>query len=405
MKRKIEKLLDNLFKYGFWQIVVSAMVLVFLGAFIFYSLNYFNPSLEKIEITKKEFTKNLVNEDLSEKDLIQSSATSEDYNKKLSELKAKLPKAEWKLTQKELSEDEYEAAKIKYREEYKRIEEAVSLYYAFTGNRPPYSTSDIPYPQKVEKFPYSMKGFLEVIMDSQEIDSTDFDSKINVIEKVEHFLSLTDKKGGDTLLVKKFQDILKNSKDLTLDEIKSVEQLHNSITKTKLVFSLTQPNSPMERQTELFELYQAAANSKFTTPVFEKFSELVTHLKDKSKLKDTVTILQVVKAVMNLDFSSVKEKDDVSKDIELECVNDFFYSGKFEFTDEDVVDKFSKHSKLYGQKLEKADLEKRAREILREENRTKAMDWMYFGFFFTCFATLIVLMVKLNSTINKSKNN
>jgi hypothetical protein len=368
-------------------------------------INYFEPTRQEIQITKKEFNKNEINKDLSETDEVVSSATFQDYNSKLSALKAKLPKAEWNLTERELSDAEYQKAMQEYNERVSSMQESIANYYMLTGDFPSYSTSDISVPQKLEQFPYSMKGFLDGLFEGQEIDSTDFDSKIAILEKVDHFLSLTDKVGGDTLLVEKFQGVLSNSKKLSLAEIEAVEKLHNSITKTKLIFSLTKENSPAERQTELFSFYQAAANSEFTPEVFEELTNLSKHLKEKSKMKDTTVILNVIGSVMNLDFSGLKEEGEISKDLEMSCVNDFFYSDKFKYTENDVADKFAKHSKLYEQKLEAANLEKKAREILREENRDKATDWMYFGFFFTCFTTLILLMIKMNSTLNTAKNN
>lgn len=405
MKKKIENFLMKLFKDKLWLTVVSAMVVVLAIGFVYYALNFTKPSRQEVQITKKEFKNNKINDDLSETDEVESSATFEDYNTKLNALKAKLPKAEWKLTQRELSEEEYKQAMKKYGEDVNRMNEAVTSYYMLTYELPSFSSSDIPRPQKLEVFPYSMKGFLDNLFQSQEIDSTDFDAKISVIDKVEHFLSLSDKKGGDTLLVKKFQGVLSNSKDLTMEEITAIEKLHNSITKTKLVFSLTKENSPQERQEELFSFYQTAANTEVTPEVFEELTKLTQHLKGPSKIKDTVVILNVLGAAMNLDFSSVKDKLETSKDLEIGCIEDYFFTDKFKFNEKDVLNNFYKHNNLYQRKLEAANLERRAREILREENRSKAKDWMYFGFFFTCLTILIVLMIKLNTTLNTQKNN
>lgn len=405
MKQKIEKLLMNLFKDRLWLIVVSGMVLLLTFGFVYYAINYIKPGRQEVQITKKEFNNNKINTDLSETDEVESSASFEDYNAKLAVLKAKLPKAEWKLTERELSKEAYDAAMKKYYEDVEKMNTSAGYYYMMTGEMPTYSSGDIPMPERIEYFPYSMKGFLNGLYENQEIDSTDFDAKIAVLDKVEHFLSLSDKKGGDTLLVDKFQGVLSNSKDLSMEEIEAIEKLHNSITKTKLVFSLTKENSPAERQEELFNFYQSGANSELTAEVFEELTNLSKHLKEKSKIKDTAIILNVIGSAMNLDFSNIKGKEETSKDLEISCIQDFFFKDKFKYNAKDVSDKFSKHISLYQQKLEAANLERKAREILREENRSKALDWMYFGFFFTCFTTLIVLMIKMNSSLKTQKNN
>lgn len=405
MKQKIEKLLMNLFKDRLWLIVVSSMVLLLTFGAVYYAFNYIKPGRQEVQITKKEFNNNKINTDLSETDEVESSASFEDYNVKLGALKAKLPKAEWKLTERELSKKDYEKAMEKYQADVNSMNTSMGYYYMMTGEMPTYSSSDIPVPQRIEYFPYSMKGFLNSIHEAQEIDSTDFDAKIVVIEKIEHFLALSDKKGGDTLLVNKFKDVLTNSKDLSMAEITEIEKLHNSITKTKLVFSLTKENKPAERQEELFNFYQAGANLELTPEVFEELTNLSKHLKEKSKIKDTTVILSVVESAMNLDFSNVKEKNETTKELEISCINDFFFTDKFKYTEKDVTNKFGKHINLYQNKLEAANLERKAREILREENRSKAINWMYFGFFFTCFTTLIVLMIKMNNTLKTVKNN
>jgi hypothetical protein len=230
-----------------------------------------------------------------------------------------------------------------------------------------------------------------------DIDSTDFDSKIKAIEKIEHFYSLTDKKGGDTLLVDKFKTICSNSKNLTIEEIQGVEKLHKSITKTKLVFSLTKENSEFERQDQLFNLFEAAANSEITPERFELLDSIVLRLKNQKKIKDTIAILDVMNTVMKIDFSKYKAKGESADELEIECAKLFINDATIKYDEKDVVEKFEKYISLYDSKLAAANLEKKAREILRKENRSKAIDLMYFGFFFTCICVMIVQLIKQNN--------
>ena len=98
--------------------------------------------------------------------------------------------------------------------------------------------------------------------------------------------------------MKNFKDICSNSKNLTLEEITGVEKLHNSITKTKLVFSLTKENTTFERQEQLFKLYESAANEEITADRFELLDSLVLRLKKEKKFKYKVVILDVIKNVI-----------------------------------------------------------------------------------------------------------
>ena len=122
-------------------------------------------------------------------------------------------------------------------------------------------------------------------------------------------------------------------------------------------------------------------------------------------MKDTVAVLNVVHAALNTDFKEFKEKEESVDMLELQCVEDFFFSGKIDYKEKDVLDRFKKYSKLFAKKLEAANLEKRAREILRQENRDTGRDWMYFGFFFTCMGVMIVFLYRLNAALNTTKTN
>ncbi len=394
MITKFTKILEQLLKDKVWKIVLFSMIVVLISSSVYYFINFPSPSREHVAITPKEFKTGKINNDLSATDEVESAATFEEYNIKYNSLKAKLPKAEWKLLEHKLTPAEYKKKVADYSSYYGNL--AVIEY--FGGDISNYS--QIPYPSETEVITYSMKRFLDDVYAGLDIDSTDFDSKIKAIEKIEHFYSLTDKKGGDTLLVDKFKTICSNSKNLTIEEIQGVEKLHNSITKTKLVFSLTKENKPFERQEQLFSLYEAAANAEITPDRFELLDSLVLRLKNQKKFKDTVVVLDVMKTVMNLDFSKYKEKGESVDELEIECVKLFFNDPSIKFEEKDIIEKLNKYSSLYSTKIEAANLEKKAREILREENRNKATDLMYFGFFFTCICVMIVQLIRQNNKKN-----
>ncbi len=390
MKQKFTKFLEQLLKDNLWKIVLFSMFAVLIGGSVYYAINVPAPSRTHLSITPKEFKTGKINDDLSATDEVQSAATFEEYDLKLKALKSKLPKSEWKITERKLSPAEYEKAVSEYFAQKDRI-----AFLAGWGMD--VSALEIPYPSETIYIRYSMKGFFDDVHKGLDIDSTDFDSKINVLNKVEHFYSLTDKKGGDTLLVKKFKDICSNSKNLTIEEIEGVEKLHHSITKTKLVFSLKKENSTFERQDQLFGLFEAAANAEITPVRFELLDSLVLRLKNQKKFKDTIVVLNVMKTVMNIDFSKYKEKVESVDALEIECAKLFFNDATIKFDEKDVVTKLEKYISLYSTKIEAANLEKKAREILRKENRSTATDIMYFGFFFVCICVMIIQLIKQNN--------
>ena len=396
MKNNLNKLFHAIYGLTIWKWTVLAMLIVLIGGGVFFAINYPESERPHVTISKLELKKGKINEDLYQVDDVVTVATFEQYNSKLKALKKKIPGAEWDRTEIELSDDEYERKTTEYYQNY-------ALYYAWYMEG---IISNLPEPPaKKVSLPYSMKKFMDDILESQEIDSADFDAKLVLLSKIDHFLEMTDKKGVDTLLVDKFKGVLRSSKNLTIEEMKAVEKLHLSITKTPLVFSLTKVNSPKERQDQLFNLYECAANLDITPARFEQMNRIAKSLKSKLKMKDTVAVLNVVHAALNTDFKEFKEKEESVDMLELQCVEDFFFSGKIDYKEKDVLDRFKKYSKLFAKKLEAANLEKRAREILRQENRDTGRDWMYFGFFFTCMGVMIVFLYRLNAALNTTKTN
>lgn len=392
MKNKLSQLSSGFYNVKTWRWTVLSLLVIFLISACFYSLNFFESSRPRFTISKKELEKNKINKNLTENDETESDATFEDFNVKYKELSKKIPKGEWKLTERELSPVEYEWAKSKYYEQQRRIE-----YLSGFGINA--SAFEIAYPSKIITFPYSMKGFMDNVYESLNIDSIDFDAKIEVFEKIEHFIKLTDKRGIDTILIDKFKSVLRNSKNLTLNELKEVEKLHRNVTKTKLVFSTSAPNSPEERQGELFKMYEAAANCDITENRFAQLNELTNHLKSK-KIIDTVVVLNVLVSAMNTDLSWFKEKGESVDELEIQLINDFFMGGKINFNKNDVEDKFKNFKLLFTKKTEEANLEKKAREVLHAENRKIAVKWILVSLLFTFIAVIIVFLAKLNQKLN-----
>jgi hypothetical protein len=111
------------------------------------------------------------------------------------------------------------------------------------------------------------------------------------------------------------------------------------------------------------------------------------------KIVDTVTVLNLLANVMNVDFSKYKSANEEGYNLESNCIDEFFKSGRFSYDEDNVISNFSKYIKLYSEKLEAANLEKKAREILRTENRESAFSWLLFGLYFLCFSVIIVLLV------------
>ena len=397
MKNKLTQLAKGIYNVKTWRWTVLVMIAVLISGAVYYAINFLETSRPHVTISKKELKKGKVNKDLSQTDEVESEATFEDFNAKYKALSRKIPKAEWKLTKRELTEGEYAVEYRKYEENVQSIAEMRGSYL-INGMTPPDYLNYPDAPTRVKMFPYSMKGFMDDILKGYDTDSTDFDTKIRIVEKMEHFMDMTDKKGLDTLLVDKFKSVLVNSKDLSIEEIKAVEKLHKSITKTPLVFSLTAPNSPQERQSELFNMYEAAANGEMTEARLAQLDALVKQLKTK-KVKDTVVVLNVLASAMKTDFTKYKEEGESADELEMQCIDDFFMSGKIDFTKDDVENKYNKYTDLFGKKLEAANLEKKAREVLRKENRKTAGDFVFNGLLFAFIGVIIVFLAKLNSTL------
>ena len=394
MKNKMTQLAKGIYNVKTWRWTVLTMLAVLIGGAVYYAMNFLESSRPTVTISKKELKKGEINKDLSETDEVESEATFEDFNAKYKALSRKIPNAEWKLTKREMTEAEYEVEYRKYQENVQSIA-SMRVSYTMSGSIPPDYLNYPDAPTRVKTFPYSMKGLMDEILKGYDTDSTDFDSQIAIVEKMDHFLEMTDKKGADTLLVDKFKSVLVNSKDLSLEEMKAVEKLHKSITKTPLVFSLTAPNSPQERQSELFKMYEAAANGEITEARFTQLDALAKQLKTK-KIKDTVVVLNVLVSAMKTDFSKYKEEGESADELEMQCIDDFFMSGKIDFTKDDVQNKYNKYTELFGKKLEAANLEKKAREILRKENRKIAGEWVFNGLLFAFLGVVIVFLAKLN---------
>jgi hypothetical protein len=397
MKNKLTQLAKGIYNVKTWRWTVLVMIAVLISGAVYYAINFLETSRPHVTISKKELKKGKVNKDLTQTDEVESEATFEDFNAKYKALSRKIPKAEWKLTKRELTEGEYAVEYRKYEENVQSIAEMRGSYL-INGMTPPDYLNYPDAPTRVKMFPYSMKGFMDDILKGYDTDSTDFDTKIRIVEKMEHFMDMTDKKGLDTLLVDKFKSVLVNSKDLSIEEIKAVEKLHKSITKTPLVFSLTAPNSPQERQSELFNMYEAAANGEMTEARLAQLDALVKQLKTK-KVKDTVVVLNVLASAMKTDFTKYKEEGESADELEMQCIDDFFMSGKIDFTKDDVENKYNKYTDLFGKKLEAANLEKKAREVLRKENRKTAGDFVFNGLLFAFIGVIIVFLAKLNSTL------
>ena len=379
MMQKVIKLFSYLFKDFTWRIFTVLMLIAFLYGGISYVMNSFDPSRSKFIVTSKEFRKNKINSDLKELDEVNSQASKEEYEKSFKAFKSKIPNAEWNKIEIKLTDSEFEQKNKEYRNQVD--------FMMSNGN---YDFH--PAPVQTDNLPYSMKRFFRDLEDNLFIDSTDFDARLNLLEKVEHFYNLSDKKGSDTLMVDKFKDVLSKSENLSLDEILAVEKLHKSIAKTPLIFSLTKLNTDAERQAELFKMFEAAANFDMSPQRFEQLDSIVKRLKIK-KIVDTVTVLNLLTNVMNVDFSKYKSTNEEGYNLEANCIDEFFKSGRFSYDEENVISNFSKYIKLYSEKLEAANLEKKAREILRAENRESAFSWLLFGLYFLCFSVIIVLLV------------
>ena len=393
MKKKLSNYIDRLLSDNLWRVFLGCMFAVVVFGIVYYFINYPKPSRTEIFITSKEFNTGKINDDLNEKDEVKSSASAEDYATKLNALKSQLPTAEWELKEKQLNKEEYAAALAEYEEKFNRIME---LKYSIVTSA---MAENIPYPDRpdsIKTLTYSMKTFLEDVFKTSEIDSTDYDSKIKILEKIEHFVALSDKKGVDTLLVSKFKHILSGNSKLTLDEIIGAEKTLENITKTKLLFSSNQEASLFQRQGEIFSLYEAVTQPEITAERFTFLDSLANKLKNQYHFKDTLLIVKVVKAAIDIDFSSLKDKSESVDALEIHCANLFFNDPTIKFDEKNVLEKFNKYKSLYNQKIEAANLEKKAREILREENRNSATNYMHFGLSFICMGALIILLIKQN---------
>jgi len=390
MKDKLTNFMNTIYNISIWRWMVLAMLLIFIGGFLYFSINYFESGRPEVMITNVELKNGKINYDLTQTDESASSATFEDYNIKLNSLKAKMPYAEWdKLETKKIDPD--------YQQKYARyLQERMSYFGEYAIE---------PVEFEIISLPYSMKKFMNDIMLAQKIDSVDFEAKIVLLDKIDHLYSITDKISVDSILVDKFLGTLQASKNLTLQEMIEVEKLHKSITNISLLFRCHQTYSKQERQEEYFELYDHAANTDVTADRFEQLNRIVTKMKTELKIKDTVAILKAVSTAMNVNFSQYKYKNESVDKLELQCVEDFFFGDKIKFKAIDLQDKFTKYIQLFGQKIEAANFDKRAREILREENRNTAKDWMYFGFFFLLMTVMIVFLAKMNSTFKNIINN
>jgi hypothetical protein len=142
-------------------------------------------------------------------------------------------------------------------------------------------------------------------------------------------------------------------------------------------------------------MYESAANNELTEERFVQLDELVNKLKT-NKIKDTIVVLNVLVSAMNTDFSKYKEKEESIDELEIQCINDFFMGGKIDFNEDNVEDNYKKYKELFSKKIKEANLEKKAREIQRSENRMLAWKWIFNSSLFFFIAIIIVLLAKIN---------
>ena len=384
MKSVIQKITDVVnyfFKRSTWAVISIFASVLLISGLLMYFYNFFKPSQQQVVITAQEFRNNKVDETLSNKEF-KSGASFEKYDEKLQKLKVFFPKAEWNKTEIVMSDADYKAAQEDYDVEYKKY------YNSYSYPRP---TS----PVRVTPIPYSMKGFMDEVVKGYAIDSIDFDKKIEIVDKMEFLVSLTNKINLDTLFHEDFKNLLKNSKNITLKEMESSYELHQKLTNTKIVYGVKE--APFERRHILFNFFDESANNELSDKRFETAKQLIDYAKETVKVSDTVVLANIAKKSFNLNLAYLKEAKTTGDAMEREALNKFMTENNtFNLKADELEDQLNSYLTLFTKKTEMAHVEFLARKLLREENKGKALNWVYYGLLFFSLAVLIVVTIRNN---------
>ena len=383
--QKISELTNLFFNKSTWSIIALSASALLICGLVLYSFNFFSPTQQQVVITAQEFRNNKIGEDLSN-DEFESGANFEEYNAKLKKIKSYFPNSEWEKTEIVISDAEFKKAQEDYKVQMKQYYED---YYSGYSDGSEYPSQ----PQKITQIPYSMKGFMDKLLEGYDIDSVDFDKKIEILDKIEFFVGLTNKKNLDTLFHEDFIDLLKKSKNISLNEMKTAYQIHQNLTKTKIVYG--EKEKPFERRPILFNLLNACANNEVSEGRFETVNQLIDYAKNKIKVKDTLVLANISNQCINLNLSHIKDVKTTDDFMESEAINQFMTDDNlFNLKDDNFQNQFNSYLTLFTKKTEMAHVEFLAREILRKENRGKGLNWVFYGLLFFSLAAMIVVTIR-----------
>ena len=164
MKNKLTQLAKGIYNVKTWRWTVLAMIAVLISGAVYYAFNFFETSRPHVTISKKELKKGKVNKDLAQSDEVENEATQADFDTKYKSLAKKIPNAEWKMTQRELTEAEYAVEYDKYLQAKDSRMNLLVDYMIYNATPPDFLLSDPGEPTRIKTFPYSMKGFMDAIL-------------------------------------------------------------------------------------------------------------------------------------------------------------------------------------------------------------------------------------------------
>lgn len=386
LKLLLSQVQNFLFGQGLWRTIGVFTGLAFIGAIIYFSFQLWPNGRTETVVTLNEFKSGKINEDLSNSEP-SVGGSFDDYQQKLNGLKKFFPGAEWKRSAIVLSDKEFEQQMAQYDEDYKAY---INSYYG-----------EVEYPEKPQKeteIPYSMYTLLEDAFKANKIDSLDFEHKIELLDKIEFLVGLTNKKGLDTLFHRDFKNLLEHSKNLTLDELKNAVELHYSITKTKPVFSNNGKPVLFARKSALIQFWEDGINTDISQEKWEAVKEFAMFTKNSLKCKDTLVRLETCSSLLS--FQLIMDEEGASdQNAELNNIQHLYNEGNvFNLKAESLNQNVSTYLTLAKEKYNMSLIDQKAREILRKENKESGKLWIGITLLFFSFCAMIYKLNKLNTS-------
>ncbi len=330
-------------KYAFpigrktWQFLTVIALLLLVVSIVYYVVNVIPSSRKEVHISKSELSKNKIDLE-EEKD---KSCEKLDFDQATKTLKGKMPLSEWnKLGDSVMVE------------KYAEVEKYDPYYGEFYSDYVSY------YSKEYQLNEDAVPNILNNIYDYKSLDSLDFCEKIDVLNVLTELVSRTNKSKATHFLKSRFKSIVIYSSRVSVHNIQDITSLMKKIEKKPIFFN---DDSNSEDAYYTFENYIRLFQNDSIT---DERVELANEINDKiSTSKKNISILNKHKIAQLIIGSNFSDED-------VEIVSkDFFIDLKINYTDETIIENYSKYIRLFREKLAIAEAELEEKEEDKEENR------------------------------------